>query len=175
MATPLEAYPVSMTGFSIPATAELPTKGKVAIYVFNRQLDRYITFVQPRHAEAGRQVPAGTIEAGETPTQAAARELQEETGRGQGMSLFHFADSVYDMRQYKPEIHLRSWFFGVAATEDFPPEPWTHVERPGGGEADIVAEFSWTKTSHQDRLVAGHGDLLPVALHLAHAWGLGQP
>ena len=91
------------------------------------------------------------------------------------MSLFHFADSVYDMRQYKPEIHLRSWFFGVAATEDFPPEPWTHIERPGGGEADIVAEFSWIKTAHQDGLVAGHGDLLPVALHLAHAWGLGQP
>lgn len=162
-----------MTRFSMPATAELPTKGKVAMYVFNQQLDHYITFIQPRHAEAGRQVPAGTIEPGETPAQAAVRELQEETGRGRGIPLFHFADSVYDMRQYKPEIHLRSWFFGVATTDDFPPRPWTHLERRAG-EADIIAEFSWTRTSHQDELIAGHADLLPVALHLARTWSLGQ-
>ncbi len=118
-------------------------------------------------------VPAGTIEPGETPPQAAVRELQEETGRGLGLPLFHFADSVYDMRQYKPEIHLRSWFFGVATTDDFPPGPWTHVERRAR-EADILAEFSWTRTSRQDELVAGHADLLPVALHLARTWSLGQ-
>ncbi len=157
----------------MPPAAGLPTKGKVAIYIFDPKLAHYITFIQPRHAEAGRQVPAGTIEAGQTPPQAAARELQEETGRGGGMSLFHFADSIYDMRQYKPEIHLRSWFFGVATPEEFPWEPWTHIERQSV-EADIVAEFSWTRTSHRDELVAGHGDLLPVALHLAQAWGLGQ-
>jgi 8-oxo-dGTP pyrophosphatase MutT (NUDIX family) len=162
-----------MTGFNMPTTALLPTKGKVAIYVFDPQLEHYMTFIQPRQPAAGRQVPAGTIEAGETPAQTAVRELQEETGRGRGLRLFHFADSVYDMRQYRPEIHLRCWFFGVATADDFPPGQWTHIERRAG-EADIEAEFSWTKTSHQHELVAGHADLLPVALHLARTWGLGQ-
>jgi 8-oxo-dGTP pyrophosphatase MutT (NUDIX family) len=156
----------------MPPSADLPTIGKIAVYIFNPELDEYVTFIQPRHPQAGRQVPAGTIERGETPPQAASRELLEETGRGGGMPLFYFADSLYDMREYKPEIHLRSWFFGVAAVDDFPSGPWSHVERRVG-EAEIVAEFSWTKTSQHDELVAGHADLLPVALHLARSWRPG--
>lgn len=42
------------------------------------------------------------------------------------------------------------------------------------GQADVVAEFSWTEISAQEELIAGHSDLLPVALHLARSWRLNQ-
>jgi hypothetical protein len=54
--------------------SSLPAVGKVAIYILNGELDKYISFTQPDFPEAGRQVPAGTIEDGETPLQAAWRE-----------------------------------------------------------------------------------------------------
>ncbi|MBT2533016.1 NUDIX hydrolase [Arthrobacter sp. ISL-48] len=163
----------AMTAFSIPATSSLPAVGKVAIYILNGDLDKYITFTQPDFPEAGRQVPAGTIEDGETPPQAASRELQEETGLNRRISLFHFADSVYDMSRYKPEIQIRSWFLGVAEADDFPTGRWTQIERRAD-QPDIVAEFSWTEISFQEQLIAGHSDLLPVALHLAHSWSLNS-
>jgi 8-oxo-dGTP pyrophosphatase MutT (NUDIX family) len=143
------------------------------MYIFNGELDKYISFTQPAFPEAGRQVPAGTIEDGETPLQAAFRELQEETGLGRRISLIHFADTVYDMSEYKPEIHVRSWFLGVAEPEDFPTGTWTHKERRVG-QPDIVADFSWTEIASQEQLIAGHSDLLPVALHLARSWHLNS-
>ncbi|WP_457965212.1 NUDIX domain-containing protein [Arthrobacter sp. D1-29] len=163
----------AISRLSTPAGSSVPTRNKIAIYVFNPGLDRYLTFVQPGYPEAGRQVPAGTIEAGETPLQAASRELGEETGRAAGLPLFHFADTIYDMREYKPEIHHRSWFFGIAAADEFPSGPWNHVERRGG-RIEQVAEFSWTDTSAEEELIAGHGHLLPLALHLARSWDTGQ-
>jgi 8-oxo-dGTP pyrophosphatase MutT (NUDIX family) len=155
------------------AGSPVPTRDKVAIYVFKPGLDQFLTFVQPGYPEAGRQIPAGTIEAGESPLEAASRELGEETGRDAGIPLFHFASTIYDMREYKPEIHHRSWFFGIAAAGVFPSGPWTHVERRGG-RTEQVAEFSWTETSAREELIAGHGHLLPLALHLCRSWHPGQ-
>jgi 8-oxo-dGTP diphosphatase len=57
---------------------------KAFIYV-TRDARDLLVLAHPDHPEIGLQVPAGTIEAGETPEQAAMREASEETG----LSSFH--------------------------------------------------------------------------------------
>jgi 8-oxo-dGTP diphosphatase len=157
-----------MTRLSDPSISSLPIVGKVLIYIFDPDLTKYLTFTQPDHPDAGRQIPAGTIEEGETPPQAALRELAEETGWGRNSQLVHFADTVYDMSAHKPEMHLRSWFFAVAEHGDFPAESWSHREFRAGLPG-LVAEFSWTDVSSREQLMAGHSDLLHAAVNLARS------
>ena len=49
-------------------------------FAYITQGHRLLVFTHPDAPEAGTQVPAGTIEHGETPEDAALREAREETG-----------------------------------------------------------------------------------------------
>jgi len=53
--------------------------GKVTAFV-TRESDRGRELVLLEHPNAGIQIPAGTVEPGETPAQAVMREAREETG-----------------------------------------------------------------------------------------------
>jgi len=55
----------------------MPTIHKVAVFITRHNDTELLVF---EHPYAGIQIPAGTVEEGETPTQAAVREAAEETG-----------------------------------------------------------------------------------------------
>ena len=150
-----------------PSHVDLPVVRKVMIYVLDDRR-RVLTFTQRSAPSAGMQIPAGTIEPGETPAAAALRELQEETGVAAMVEPIHFAESMEDMRAFRDELHLRSWF--LVSAEGFPSSSWTHVEHRAD-DGDIVGDFAWTdvRTAVSD-LVAGQAAQLVLARRLADAW-----
>ena len=137
------------------------------VYVLDTR-GRVLTFTQRSAPSAGMQIPAGTIEPGESPAVAARRELQEETGVAAADGLIHFADSLEDMRGFRDEIHSRTWF--ITTAEGFPSAPWTHVDSRSDAD-DIVGEFTWTDTrAAASSLVAGQAAQLSLACRLADRW-----
>jgi 8-oxo-dGTP pyrophosphatase MutT (NUDIX family) len=78
---PLPSIAASGIGSSM-----LVTVAKSFVYLTRGRGD-LLVLAHPDHPEAGLQVPAGTIKKGETPEQAAARELVEETGIGEARIL----------------------------------------------------------------------------------------
>src|SRR5699024_4582488 len=101
-------------------------------------------FTHPDQPEAGVQVPAGTIQWGETPADAALREAREETnlesldlGRWLGRDVFD-AHAIG-----RDELHDR-WFWHVVAGGEVP-ETWRHGEMFGanGSSAEVSSDFFW--------------------------------
>lgn len=87
----------------------------------------------------GVQVPAGTIEPGETPEDAVVREVLEETGVNPRI-VKALGVELHDARPKKPEIHERH-FFHLEPVDDQTPERWP------GGESDASdgsEPQSWT-------------------------------
>ena len=114
----------------------------------------------PDHPEAGIQVPAGSVEFGESPRSGALREAFEETGL-RNLRLVRFLGLVRFDRlpiDHVPGFHNR-WFFHLACDEK-PAEVWQHYEMtPSDGTAPVCFEFSWVEL---DRVVldCGHDAML---------------
>ncbi|TCW24607.1 NUDIX hydrolase [Dietzia cinnamea] len=106
--------------------------------------------------EVGVQVPAGTIEHGESPEEAAVREVAEETGI-RARVVRSLGTERYDMRPSKPEIHERHFFHLEPEDLTFP-ERWPAGEpRPsGGGERQEWTCF-WIPVERAHVLCAGCG------------------
>jgi 8-oxo-dGTP pyrophosphatase MutT (NUDIX family) len=135
-------------------------KQKVVAYITRG--DRLLVFSQPNGVEAGIQVPAGTMEPGETPEEAVLREAYEETGLGHLEIVSFLGEREIDQRPYgKNEIHHRS-FFHLHCREDTP-EQWRHEETDphGGSPEQIILAFSWvTYPDEVPDLAAEQGALL---------------
>lgn len=121
--------------------------------------------------EVGVQVPAGTIEDGETAEQAAVREVAEETGlrirvvRSLGVER-------YDVRPAKPEVHERH-FFHLEPRDLTVPERWSAGEpRPSGGGEPQEWTCFWIPLERGHVLCAGFGARLGA---LDGTAGRGQP
>lgn len=122
-----------------------------------------LLFTHPDHPDAGIQVPAGTIEWGETPAEAALREAREEThldclepGRWLGRDVFDANEIGRD------ELHDR-WFWHITAAGDVP-ETWRHGEMFGanGSSAHISFDFFWADLREPlPDLIAGHDQFIP--------------
>lgn len=80
-------------------------------FAYITQGNSLLIFEHEDAPEAGIQVPAGSIEAGETPEEAALREAKEETGL-QRLSVIRFlGEEIRDMSDYgKQEIHHRYFY-----------------------------------------------------------------
>ena len=114
----------------------------------------------PDHPEAGIQVPAGSIEHGESPRIGVLREAFEETGLA-NLRLVQFLGLVrvdrlpgYGVR----EFHNR-WYFHLVCDGD-PPDVWRHQEMtPSDGSPPVWFECSWVDL---DRVFLdwGHGAML---------------
>lgn len=134
---------------------------KVVAYITHG--DRLLVFRHPYVADAGIQVPAGTIEAGERPEDAVLREATEETGLT-GLRLVSCLGtderSMADVG--RDELHHR-WFYHLRCGDD-PPETWRHLEAyPSDGSPEpIVFEFFWVRFPNGvPELIADQGRLLP--------------
>jgi 8-oxo-dGTP pyrophosphatase MutT (NUDIX family) len=126
----------------VGADDELPTVRKVSAFITRGS--RLMVFRKPYHPGTGTQVPAGTIEPGETPEHAVLREAQEETGRA-GFTLHELLDHRrIDMRPYgRDEIHDR-WSYHLSAPCTIP-RTWRHGEsHPSSGPDRFISfDFFW--------------------------------
>ncbi|WP_293696653.1 NUDIX domain-containing protein [uncultured Agrococcus sp.] len=105
---------------------------------------------------AGVQVPAGTVDAGERPEDAAVRELREETGLA-GSVLRSLGSEEYDVRPTRDQIATRH-FFELAVSNAHTEDRWVAGEfDPNGGGIPQRWECWWLPLEHSQVLVAGLG------------------
>ncbi|MEM7114602.1 MAG: NUDIX domain-containing protein [Chloroflexota bacterium] len=138
-----------------------PTRHKVFAYITHQA--HLLIFSHPHAPEAGLQVPAGTLELGETPEAGVLREAFEETGLT-NLSLVSFlGEKQVDMANFgRNEIHHRR-FFHLRCNEQ-PPERWRHGELypSDSTEEPIIFELWWVPLPHGvPSLIAGHDAFVP--------------
>jgi 8-oxo-dGTP pyrophosphatase MutT (NUDIX family) len=113
--------------------------------------------------KTGVQVPAGSIESGETPERAAERELFEESGRS-GRVLRSLGEERYDLRPSRDEIAVRRFFLMSVQQGDLS-ERWRAGERcrSDGGES-VPWTCWWLPLQDAHVLAAGLGARLGLAM-----------
>jgi 8-oxo-dGTP pyrophosphatase MutT (NUDIX family) len=108
---------------------------------------------------SGLQVPAGSIEPGESPEAAAVREAAEETGLDGFRVVRKLGELDYDLAPYRSELQHRHVFH--LALDGEAPERWVSRENDAGdGSAPLRLECYWIPLSHGHVLSAGQGALL---------------
>lgn len=139
---------------------------KVVCYVIHDRHLLVFTHDSVPLTKTGVQVPAGTIEDGETAEQAAERELFEETGR-RGRVVQSLGAERYDLRPARDEIAART-FFLMAVLEADHTERWPAGERCGsdGGE-EVDWTCWWLPLEDAHVLAAGLGAKLGAAVATA--------
>jgi len=137
----------------------LPIKQKAFAYItYHNQL---LVFEHPHAPEAGIQVPAGTIQPGESPEAAVMREAYEETGLTT-LKLHRFLGEVKrDMSDFGiAQIHQRYFFHLLCEAE--PPATWDHWETdPSDTPSAHLFRFYWVALPFEN-LIADHGRLLSL-------------
>jgi len=133
----------------------MQTKRKVFAYI--TQGNDLLVFEHEDAPEAGIQVPAGTLEDGETPEEGVLREAKEETGL-QKLSIVRFlGEQIRDMSDYgKSEIHHR-YFYHLISEDDTHPL-WRHYEHYSSDNSGkpYLFWFHWSDINQLPELIADH-------------------
>jgi 8-oxo-dGTP pyrophosphatase MutT (NUDIX family) len=136
-------------------------KQKVLVYVIRDQpAERQVlVFTHRDFAEAGVQVPAGTVEPGEAPDAAAYRELVEESGltAAQARLVRKLAEALEPEQEQNRHAY---WFAPVTAL----PDHWAHCVAGAGEDRGMRFDYFWLPVSAGAQLAGGQGRFL----HLAH-------
>jgi 8-oxo-dGTP pyrophosphatase MutT (NUDIX family) len=139
----------------------IPVRRKAFAYItFGTRL---LLFTHPDVPEAGIQVPAGTMEAGESPIEAVLREATEETGLTDLRVVRWIGRALFDARPYGRHEFNDRWFFHLECG-DSPPETWEHGEHfpSDGSPGPILFRFFWVDlASDVPDLTAGHDRFIP--------------
>jgi 8-oxo-dGTP pyrophosphatase MutT (NUDIX family) len=113
--------------------------------------------------ETGVQVPAGSVSPGESPEDAALRELLEETDRP-GHLIRGLGIQEYDLRPARDEISVRHYFHLSMEHADVT-ERWMAGETHSShGGASITWTCWWMPLTKAHVLAAGFGGLLGAML-----------
>lgn len=132
---------------------------KVACYVVQGEHLLVLTHDDVPITLAGVQVPAGTIETGESPEEAAVRELYEETSR-RGRLIRGIGIQRYDLRPARNEVAVRHYFQLGMPNADLT-ERWSAGENDSSnGEGNINWTCWWMPLTDAHVLAAGLGALL---------------
>ena len=136
---------------------------KVACYVIHDEHLLVFTHDDVPLRVTGVQIPAGSIKTGESPEEAAVRELFEETGR-QGHLIGRVGIQHYDLRPARDEVAVRH-YFQLSISDADVMERWTAGENdPSHGAGGISWTCWWMPLTHAHVLAAGFGGLLGVML-----------
>ncbi len=108
--------------------------------------------------EVGVQVPAGTVRAGESPEQAAVREVAEETGLTTLQFVRYLGGLDYDMRPDRREVHERHFFHFIASGDTA--DSWLWHEEHDGARHPTAFLIGWLPQAKGHVLAAGMGALL---------------
>ncbi|MGL5930645.1 MAG: NUDIX hydrolase [Dermatophilaceae bacterium] len=135
------------------------TTQKVVCYVVREGRLLVLKHADEAWDESGLQVPAGSIEPGETPEDAALRETFEETGLTALRLVRKVGESRYDMTPYRSETHHRHVFH--LEVDETTPERWVSVEEDtSDGSGPKRFECYWIPVAQGHVLSGGLGALL---------------
>ena len=146
----------------------------VAKVVAHSTSDKCLVIFRHVDSEAGIQVPAGTLELGESPDDGVSRETQEETGFDSLDVPRFLGTRDYDMLPYgRAELH-RHYHYHLGSTSDAPPV-WRHFESDPSGcpPKRIEFELYWGMLPDQVPELATAQDDFPT--ELGASLRLGQP
>jgi len=132
-------------------------KQKALAYITRTENGRtsVLVFDHRDFPDAGTQVPAGTLEAGETPEDAVLREIKEEAG------LEHY--QIQLIRKLATDESIRSQtvrhVFHLIASVSLPAE-WSHVVSSTGEDDGLVFVYRWMPLPAPMDLAGGQGQWL---------------
>jgi len=115
-------------------------KHKALAYITRAQdgHTQLLVFEHRDYPEAGVQVPAGTLDEGETPDLTLFREVQEEAGlRPAQLRLIRKL-----AEDESPEWQIVRHVFHLTAVEGLP-DRWTHIVQSDAGDNGLVFEYDW--------------------------------
>lgn len=118
--------------------------GKTQVLVFRHPI-----------AEAGIQIPKGTVKPTESTYNAVIREIKEETG----LATFE-VESLIAEDSWKNDdgaIHNR-FFYKVNVSNA--PDKWDYEPTGGGDEEGLTFRYFWISSKDEVELIRGHGDYL---------------
>jgi ADP-ribose pyrophosphatase YjhB (NUDIX family) len=130
---------------------------KVLAYITRQRNGRIevLVFEHRDFPEAGVQVPAGTVERGESVEQALYREIEEESGLGPAqLRLRGQLAEAHD-----PATRARRHFFHLEAAGTLP-EAWPHTVRGQGEDQGMTFLYHWAGLDVA--LVGGQDQCLPM-------------
>ena len=126
--------------------------------------DKLLVFSHTRYPEAGIQVPAGTVEEGESLEEAVLREAREETALDDLEIQSYLGVREYDLSALDGVGVQRRHFFHLALCGEAPAR-WRHYEKyPSDGSTEpIDFEFFWARFPGEvPELAGGQGELLDI-------------
>ncbi|MDM9581372.1 NUDIX domain-containing protein [Nostoc sp. GT001] len=140
-----------------------PLIKKAIAYVTNK--DGLMVFTHTDFPEAGVQVPAGTVEESEEPSEAVLREIYEESGV-KGVRIIELLGIYqYNMTPYRDEIQER-YVYHLELTQPTP-STWRHWEIHSSTSKNPIAfDFYWVKLDSSNLgLAGGQGYFLSKLVH----------
>ena len=135
------------------------TTKKVLAYITRG--DELLVFTHRDFPEAGVQVPAGTVEAGETLDAAVLREVHEETGLAPTAVRIraYLGNRLWQAGSDNHDRHFYHLLLTAAA-----PDTWLHYELNAGTSEPLAFSFYWMKLSDPRLRLAGEQGALLAKL-----------
>ncbi|MFC0471335.1 NUDIX domain-containing protein [Halalkalibacter kiskunsagensis] len=106
-------------------------------------------------AEAGIQIPKGTVQPEEDTQYAVIREIEEETG----LRNFHVEKLLAEDLWKNDDGAIHNRFFYKISISNVADE-WDYEPTGGGEEEGLTFHFFWISSANEVELIRGHGDYL---------------